>query len=258
MTTPTPYTSRIIKASALLADTHVLLGGWDTTRSVEENLRIARHENVFAKATRSRVEDISIIFRQRYFDEPELGPALVAIARSSLPGQVLDRLLYVATARSDRLLHDLVTELLVPMREAGQTEVTPADVDRCVQTWVREGKTVKPWGEETVRRVIRNSLAALRDFGVLAGANRKRIIVPSVPIEAFAFLAMLFSREEPSGDRLRRHPDWQLLFLDEASVERMFVEAHQRHVLSYYAAGSVVRIDFPVSTLEEYAHALAR
>src|SRR5207302_11415919 len=52
------YTSRIIKAGALLADTKALLTHWDDSRSVAENLARARQENLFGKASRSRVEEI--------------------------------------------------------------------------------------------------------------------------------------------------------------------------------------------------------
>ena len=52
-----PYTSKIIKAGALLDDTKTLLSHWDTSAAVSENLDRIRRENVFAKASRSRVED---------------------------------------------------------------------------------------------------------------------------------------------------------------------------------------------------------
>jgi hypothetical protein len=45
-----PYTSRIIKAGALLDDTKTLLSHWDTTASVPENLDRIRRENVFVPA----------------------------------------------------------------------------------------------------------------------------------------------------------------------------------------------------------------
>jgi len=59
------YTSKIIKAGALLADTKTLLAHWDVRSSVHENLDRLRRENVFGKASRSRVEDILAVFRQR-------------------------------------------------------------------------------------------------------------------------------------------------------------------------------------------------
>ena len=64
-----PYSSRIIKAGALIGDTKVLLSHWDVTVSVVENIRRVRQDNVFGKATRSRVKDILAIFRQRYLAE---------------------------------------------------------------------------------------------------------------------------------------------------------------------------------------------
>src|SRR5208337_1487626 len=63
------YTSRIIKAGALLPDTKTLLSHWDVNESVQPNLQRLQRENVFGKASRSRVEDIVGIFRQRYLTE---------------------------------------------------------------------------------------------------------------------------------------------------------------------------------------------
>ena len=66
------YTSRIIKASALLDDTKTLLSHWDIDATVPENLDRINRENVFAKASRSRVKDILAVFRQRYLVERDV------------------------------------------------------------------------------------------------------------------------------------------------------------------------------------------
>ena len=66
---PPAYTSKIIKAGALLADTKTLLSHWDVDATVPENLDRISRENVFGKASRSRVEDILAVFRQRYLVE---------------------------------------------------------------------------------------------------------------------------------------------------------------------------------------------
>jgi Putative inner membrane protein (DUF1819) len=63
------YTSKIIKAGALLTDTKMLLLHWDLAASVSENLQRIQQENVFGKASRSRIEDIVTIFRQRYLTD---------------------------------------------------------------------------------------------------------------------------------------------------------------------------------------------
>ncbi|MFT4037638.1 MAG: DUF1819 family protein [Thermomicrobiales bacterium] len=251
------YTSRIIKASALIGDTRELLLAWDFGQSREENLARARGEKKHAKPTRPRVKDVLAIFRQRYFTEPGVGEALAVLAQAPGQSATVDRLLYFYAARSDRLLHDVVTELLAPMRAQGLLDVTPEDIERQLTLWAGEGKTATMWGEETTARVASGLLATLRDFGVLSGRVRKQIATPPMPVEAFAFVAFVLAQDTRSGARLLSHDEWRLFFLDSQDVERLFLEAHQRQYLAYHAAGSVVRISFPCDTLVDYAHALA-
>jgi hypothetical protein len=114
-----PYSSKIIKAGALIADTKTLLSHWDVEASVSENLKRLQRENVFGKASRSRVEDILAIFRQRYLIEESVTRALVVLALGKFATDALDRLFYFHSARADQLLHDVVTKAFVPMRDRG-------------------------------------------------------------------------------------------------------------------------------------------
>ena len=125
------YTSRILKAGALIGDTKTLLSHWDVGATVDENVTRIHRDNVFGKASRSRVEDILAIFRRRYLSEKSVTAALVTLVRKRFPPAALDRLLYFHSARADRLLHDAVTEVLVPMRERGWwTSVCTISSDR--------------------------------------------------------------------------------------------------------------------------------
>jgi hypothetical protein len=89
-----PYTTKIIKAGALLADTKTLLAHWDLDSSVQDNLQRIQHENIFGKASRSRVEDILRIFRQRYLTEEAVTRALVVLVKNQFPASALDRILF--------------------------------------------------------------------------------------------------------------------------------------------------------------------
>jgi len=170
------YSSKIIKAGALLPDTKLLLETWDTDSDVESNLERVREENLLGKSSRSRVEDVLRVFRQRNLEDPEMLRAL----------------------------------------------------------------------------------ATLRDFGVLEGSVKKRIAYVYLPVDAFAFIAFQLMREGLSGERLVHDSEWRLFFLPQGGAERFFLEAHQEGILEYYAAGRVVRIDFPVKDLEDYAGFLAQ
>jgi hypothetical protein len=252
------YTSRIIKAGALLADTRTMLEHWDLSQPVAENLDRLRRENVFGKASRSRVEDMLVIFRQRYLTSPAVTAALVTLVRNRLPAEALDRIFYFHAAQSDLLLHDTVTAVLSPMHAAGVSSVATGDVKRAVSEWVTEGKTAGRWGEATVERVAQGLMATLRDFGVLQGAVNKRLAPLYLPVEAFAYIAFYLQGIQPSGERLVNHPDWRLFFLSPAAVERFLMEAHQQHLLTYHAAGSIIRIEFPAESLEAYADVISQ
>jgi len=250
------YQSKIIKAGALLADTKTLLAHWDETFSVSENLDRFRRENIFGKASRSRVEDILAIFRQRYLSSESVTKALVTLMKEQFSAEGLARIFYFHAAQADALLHDVVTEVLVPLHSLGRTEVSVEDIRAPLAHWVAEGKTADHWAEPTLVRVAQGLMATLRDFGVLQGVVHKRLAPMYLPVETFAYIAFYLHQSQPSGERLLRDPEWRLFFLPPEAVERFFIEAHQSYLLEYYAAGSIIRITFPSQSIEEYARVL--
>jgi hypothetical protein len=96
-----PYSSRIIKAGALLTETKLMLSHWATAISIKDNLTRVRQENILGKASRSRVEDILGVFRQRYLTEEDVARALATLVRERLPSSSLDRILYFHRGRRD-------------------------------------------------------------------------------------------------------------------------------------------------------------
>lgn len=253
-----PYSSKIIKAGALIGDTKTLLSHWNASDSVAENTDRIQRDNVFGKASRSRVEDILAIFRQRYLAEECVTKALVSLVRGKFPAAALERILYFHSARADQLLHDAVTEILVPMHERGLVDINVQEFQRSLAKWVAEGKTTGHWSEPTITRIAQGLLSALRDFGILQGAVNKKIAPSFLPTEAFAYIVFYLKQHQPSGAKLLELPDWKLFFLSREGVERFLFEAHQRELLEYHVAGSVTRLTFPANTLEEYANVLAQ
>jgi hypothetical protein len=253
-----PYSSKIIKAGALVGDTKTLLSHWDLDTSVEENIIRVRRENVFGKASRSRVEDILAIFRQRYLVEEPVTKALVTLVRGKFPASALLPLFYFHSARADRLLNDAVTEFLVPQRAKGLVDISVKDFERFLAKGVDQGKTIGQWSESTITRITQGLLAALRDFGVLQGAVNKKITPVHFPVESFAYIVFYLKQRQPSGAKLIELPDWKLFFLSKEGVERWLFEAHQRELLEYHVAGSVTRLTFPAETLEGYANVLTQ
>lgn len=252
------YSSKIIKAGALLPDTKLLLAHWDLSVDVETNTRRIQQENRFGKTSRSRVADVLAIFKQRYLEDPHTLAALVTLVQANVPATILDPILYFLSVQADLLLRDVVMEVLAPLVGRGQPEVATADIERFLHEQVRAGRTSGAWSPETTNRVAQGILATLRDFGVLQGQVKKRLASLYLPVTSFAFIAFLLNRTQRSGDRLLHNPAWRVFFLSEQAVEHYFFEAHQEQLLEYHAAGRVIRIAFPAATPEDYAYALAR
>jgi hypothetical protein len=253
-----PYTSKIIKAGALIPDTQILLTHWDTSLSLHENLQLMRETNIFGKASRTRIEDMLGIFKQRYLTNRLLTAALVTLATRGFTTSELQPILYFLSTRADALLRDVVLKVLWPKYLRELLDVTPEEISEWVQQQVATQLTTSPWGNETIERVVQGLLATLRDFDVLAGKVKKTIKLPYLPIRAFAFIAFLLQEQQRSGEKLLQNTTWHLFFLNARDVERLFFEAHQEHLLAYQAAGSVIRIDFPEQMVEGYANALTR
>jgi hypothetical protein len=216
-----------------------------------------RRENLFGKASRSRVRDVLAIFRQRYLAEGCVTQALVVLIKKRLAAAALDRILYFHAARADRVLHDTVTEILSPLQACGITSIASLEIQRSLKKWVSAGKTSGHWSEQTIVRIAQSLLSTLRDFGVLQGKAKKRIAPAYLPVTAFAYVAFCLKQHQPSGAKLIELPDWKLFFLAREAVERFLFEAHQHDLLQYHAAGNVTRLTFPANTLEEYAHVIA-
>jgi len=253
-----PYSSKIIKAGALLSDTKMLLSAWNPSLSVRENLHRVRHQNLLGKTSRSRAEDILAIFRQRYLAEETVARALATLVKQQCNGNTLERILYFHAVRADSLLRDVVIELLAPQWSQGIMDIDVREIELVLTKWVGEGKTSGIWGDYTIRRVTQGVLSTLRDFGVLQGAVKKRIAPAYLSVQAFSYIAFYLKQHQPSGTKLLDLVDWKLFFLPREGVERFLLEAHQHDLLEYHVAGSVIRLTFPASILEEYVNVLAQ
>jgi len=247
------YSTKIIKAGALLVDTRTMLSNWDFSVSQEDNLLRFQEENIFGKTSRSRVEDILRIFKQRYLRDKQVITSLVHFSSDNASGQILDPILYFLSAQSDDLLHDIVTEILFTFQAEGKMDVSVNELSTILSKWQVEGKMKADWSDATTKRVSEGLMATLRDFGILKGVQNKKIAPILLPTSSFAFIAYYLLKDKKVASDAIQDPEWRLFFLSSLAVERFFMEAHQLELLQYHAAGNIIRIEFPVESIEEYA-----
>jgi hypothetical protein len=254
----TLITSKIIKATALLQDTMAFFEAYDPSISKEQNVQQALSSNIFGKASRSRVNDILTIFKKRYLYDTQVAASLSFMVKEGFSFSALKNILYFHTARSDKLVYDMVTKVLYTLYLEGEKDVSINYVADIVRRWVEEKKTAANWSEGTITSVAQHLLTTLRDFDILEGGTHKQIAPAYLHLGSFAYISFYLLQECKRSEEVLLHSDWKLFFFDTSQVERYFLDAHQYKLLHYQAAGSTVRLDYPTANLKEYVHVILK
>jgi len=247
------YNARLIKGGALVAEVRQLLRVWHPAEDAGKLAEDLVRDNALGKTSRIRTKDVlRVVFVPRYVEgnPPNAWRFLQPLERANWPIESLRPLLYYHAARSDALLYDFVTQVVYGRWRSGSLDIAAPDAVSFIRQAQKQGKVSPPWSDAVILRVAQGLLSALRDFGVLTGKVLKRIAPPHLPIPCFVYIAFLIKQETPSGQRVLEHPDWRLFLLDNAAVERLFMEAHQQGYLQYHALGNIIRIEFEQTTME--------
>ena len=248
---PAPLTSRIQKGGALLGDMRQLVCHWG---GKPEDVPPARFvKDVLPKATQARAKDTFIrAFEPRFISgSPALGWKLCLAIEDRLPSSEVARAFYYwLTARAESILYRFVAEELFQQARSGVSAVGSVELAHWVKkTCAADGKH---WSDVVNIKVARAMLAALRDFGILAGSSKKHIAAANLPLESFCLIAFCLRMVCFDHQEMTAHPDWRLFLLSPDNVERLLLEAHQHGWLDYQAAGGVTRIEFPASNFNDY------
>jgi hypothetical protein len=253
-TSPPPYTTRLQKGGALLADMRALLLLWSDRSDCVDDL-IAR--NALGHGSRGRARDVitrSFVPRFVRSRPPDLWRAMAVFERANIPRDATLALHFHLAAESEPLLADFA--LHIHADRGPGSAVTVDDVLRFLRRSPAERFPDGRWSTDVATKVARGLLAALRDFGHLRGTQKKFLAVPALPPLAFAWIAAHRQLLGARGARILRDVAWQRFGLSERAVEHLLFECHANGYVQYHSAGSVVRLDFAAASLEMLAHGL--
>jgi len=243
------YNTRIQKGGALIEEMRQLVRYWHDGPTEEITKTVIR-SNVLNKTTRARAADIlRRTFVPRFIDgtPPNAWRFVRPLEDQNASPQLVKPLYYWISAKAEPLIFDFCQDYLFHRLIAARAGITVEDV----RLWlVGKGCT---WSPIVTTKVARGLLAAFRDFGILEGRSRKRLASFILPVGSFAYLAYCLHHGGVLGRNLLFHTDWRLFLLQTPEVEHYFLEAHQRRLIEYHAAGNTINISFPCDNLEDYA-----
>jgi hypothetical protein len=256
-----PYTIRVSKGAALLAETRLLLREWNPREGAQQLSERVLAMDLLGKATARRVKDVvERCFAPRYLAPPGQ-PAifLKRLLESRGSGDWFRDLALIYTARVDRLVRDAISVFLAGVREDGRLTLSVDSVMTFLVEAERHGMMASPWATETKRKIARGLLKMLGEFGLLSNGSRKakEILAFNPHPLAVAYLAFEQHFSGVTDAAIAVNNDWSLWLLDRHAVRERLDEMSRYGLWVFQAAGNVVRITWTVSSMEEAIDVLA-
>jgi hypothetical protein len=256
------YTIAICKGSALLEETRALLRTWNGTESAKELSQRVLHEDLLGRMTAYRARDIvNRVFARRYF-RPDQRPAILLkrLLAQNQSGQLFSDLCFLYAARADDLIRDVVTKLYWPALSNGRLTLSPEYVVEFLRQAEREGKISEPWSEQVKLKVARGVLKAIADFGLLVemGRSRRELVHFRPTDRTIVFLAYDLHLTGFTDAGVVDHSDWALFGFNNKDVATAFDRLSGEGWWIAQVAGSVVRISWKYSSMEEVVDAITR
>lgn len=255
------YTIAVCKGSALLEETKALLRAWQPNESLNEFQQRVQREDILGRATAYRVKDIVRRVFARRLLRPDSRPAIhlkhLLTAGSS---KLVSDLLLLFAARNDDLLRDVIADFYWPAVHEGQLLITPNQVVAFLRQAEMDGLMAGKWSEQVRVKVARGLLRALADFGMLREVKRgRRETVSYHPSDsALVYLAYNLHFSGLTDSAVVSHRDWRVFGLHESEVRSALDSLTPAGWWMIQAAGSVVRISWKCTSMEDVVDALAR
>jgi hypothetical protein len=114
----------------------------------------------------------------------------------------------------------------------------------------------QPWKESVVSKMASSLPKYAADFGLLQGGSIKEIAPFHLHDEALLYVLHDLASEIPSTERLLDDPRWRRLLLSRSELEQELLRLHQHRRLSFEVAGSMVILELPYRSVDEYVEHL--
>jgi hypothetical protein len=199
---------------------------------------------LFQKTSIETRRSIWMALRHRYFSiDPYVARSLAAATASGADSLEFKSLAYLYYALRDRVVFEFVTGPLWEKWCSGSSLLEPADFFAFIAALSSEHASANRWRQSTRIRLGRNIFAALRDFGLLTGTQKKSIQQPGVAPETLFHLLSILHAEGLRGSSILSAPDWRLFLLSETQVVAHMVELARNGWIRFEKSGRIVILE---------------
>jgi hypothetical protein len=242
-----PYSARNSTKGALLPETRMVFREIAAGRSIAEVRTDCLAGRILKQRARETRRAIWQALDRRYFTWHPPAWVLDDLRGMVSTDEAFALSAYLHYARRDRLTFDFVTQKLWDSHLQRVPHVSREEA----LGFLAEGTSLDRgprWRESTRRKLARNLLSALRDFGVLEGVQRKKLHPPTVPQRAAYHLFRLLHEEGLRGQALLAAPDWRLFLWNEEETSRALSRLSLEHPIRFERSGRTVVLGLPAGS----------
>jgi hypothetical protein len=255
-TTPTISTFSVTKGGKV-SETHACFSSWDLSASLDDNLARLRDENPILAPTDAWLKEMRRIFHVRFGDIERHRPLIrLAQGARALSTEAWTPILLWHLCLRELLLSDFLETWLYPRKQEGLLRVRSDDVRAYLAELKPRGLLAKDWKPSSVSRMASGLPAYAADFGLLQGKATKEIAPFHLPDEAILYVLHDLSAEIASAEKILDDIRWRRFLLSRNELEQELLRLHQHRKLSFEIAGSVVSLELPHKSVEEYVEHL--
>jgi hypothetical protein len=255
------YTTQLGAGLGLIAETRALLELWQTDMDVTALYQAALQSGRFPTISARRLRNIVVeCFAPRYLANNGVPARCLHKLHHTLTPPELTQLLLLYTCRAHPILADFVCDVYWERYSAGQECLSNTDAQAFVTQAVRDGKTQRPWSENTIKNVASYLTGCCADYGLLErGRKSARKILPFLLESTVAVYLAYDLHSSGLGDNtVISHPDWGLFGLDRTAVRDELKRVSLHGYFLIQAAGESMRLEWRYTSLEELTDVLAQ
>lgn len=254
MSEPTISTFSVTKGGKV-AETYACFAAWDLDASLDENLARMRDENLILAPTDAWLKEMQRIFRVRFSDIERHRP-LIRLAQAGLSQETWAPILLWHLCFRELLLSDFLETWLYPRKQEGLLRVRADDVRGYLVELKPRGLLDKDWKRSSIDRMASGLPAYAADFGLLQGRAVKEIAPFHLPDDALLYVLNDIANETARAEKILDDIRWRRFLLSRAELEQELLRLHQHRRLRYDVAGSLVALELPNKSVDEYVEEL--
>lgn len=247
------YSTRISGAPGVAREIKIVLNELTKDITIDELEKEILENNLLDKSTlRSRNKTLSAL-KIRYLENPDVNlNALLKLISSNLNEKIKDLVLYYYFCKSEKVVYDVVIQLLFPMYLDGKLMIPKKDIVEFFDNQSKNHPEAKKWTPTIKERIAEHILASLKHFGIVKGSRKKEFNVDYIPKEAIIYVVFDLLDKGYNTKRILNNDIFKIFFLEQDDLIRTLDEAAGEGIVDFKYTENIYYLDPLRKDLEGY------